>query len=95
MNAALIADVHNAGYELFETRSWHGLKPIHRLGGKSPEGSVDAFRREFKGVLERATREDGRKKRANAQKLSEELAKGWEPDGEPWREIKRIVDVLH
>ncbi|KAL5488450.1 hypothetical protein ACEPAI_6568 [Sanghuangporus weigelae] len=95
VNAALISDVLKVGYELFETRSWHGLRPIHRLGNKCPEGTLDAFKREFKEVLSKATGEDGKLKRANAQKLRDKVARSWEADGEAWSEIKRIDDVLH
>lgn len=93
VNAALISDVHNAGYELFEIRSLHGLKPIHRLGGRKPEGTLDALRVELKDVLAKAMGEDGKVKRANAQKIRDEFAKSWKPDGYSWTEIQRIVDV--
>lgn len=87
--------MHNIGYELFNIRSWHGLKPIHRLGDVSPEGTVDAVRTEFKDVLVKAMGADGVVKRANAKRLKEKIAKTWEKDGEAWMEIKRIADLLH
>ena len=95
VNAALICDALKIGFELFEIRSWHGLKPVHRLGNRSPEGTLEAFRREFEDVLSKATGEDGESKRANLKALREKIARSWEDDGEAWSEIKRIVDVLH
>ena len=59
---SLIPDVHDAAYGLFETRSWYGQNPIHGTGGQFPEGTVDAFRREFKSELEMVPGEDGKKK---------------------------------
>ncbi|KAL5530853.1 hypothetical protein ACEPAF_7111 [Sanghuangporus sanghuang] len=95
VNAVLASYVLGIGYELFEMRSWHGLKPICRLGDRQPEGTKDAFRCEFKHVLEKAAGEDGKVKRANAQRLREKVIETWEPDGEAWGEIKRIIDILH
>ncbi|EJC97778.1 uncharacterized protein FOMMEDRAFT_162597 [Fomitiporia mediterranea MF3/22] len=45
--ALLVATVHNLGYELVEVRSGDGLRPIHHLGGKAPEASIESVRREF------------------------------------------------
>ncbi|KAI5120745.1 hypothetical protein M0805_007819 [Coniferiporia weirii] len=93
-NAANISYVHNVGYELFEIRSGHGLLPIHRLGGRTPEGTVEAARLEFKDVLTKAMSEDGKVKRANAQRFRDALTKSWEPDGVCWQEVKKIADIL-
>ncbi|KAI5120747.1 hypothetical protein M0805_007821 [Coniferiporia weirii] len=93
-NAANISFVQNIGYELFEIRSGDGLRPIHRLGDRTLEGTVEAVKRELKDVLTKAMGEDGKIKRANAQKLRNALARDWEHDGPCWQEVKRIADVL-
>ncbi|KAI5120748.1 hypothetical protein M0805_007822 [Coniferiporia weirii] len=93
-NAANISSVHDMGYELFEVRSGNGLRPIHRLGDRTPQGTVEAVRCELMDILTKAMGEDGRAKRANAQRFRSALAKSWEPDGICWQEIKKISDVL-
>ncbi|EJC97779.1 UDP-Glycosyltransferase/glycogen phosphorylase [Fomitiporia mediterranea MF3/22] len=94
MNAANIATVHNLGYELFEVRSGIGLLPIHRLGGKTPEASIESVKREFSGTLQKMRGQDGAVKRANAQKFRDGFAKLWAPGGENWDGIKKITDIL-
>ncbi|KAL5523192.1 hypothetical protein ACEPAF_1459 [Sanghuangporus sanghuang] len=94
VNAVYIAFVLNAGYELFEVRTDAGLRPIHRLGDRKPEGTVETVRREFTEILEKMKGDDGAVKRANAQKLQSGFAKLWAPDGENWQEIKKITEIL-
>ncbi|KAL5522564.1 hypothetical protein ACEPAG_8581 [Sanghuangporus baumii] len=94
VNAVYIASVLNAGYELFEVRTDAGLRPIHRLGDRKPEGTVEAVRREFTDILEKMKGEDGAVKRANARKLQGGFAKLWAADGDNWKEIKKITDIL-
>lgn len=93
-NAANVSLVHNIGYELFEVRTGPGVRPIHRLGGRTPECSVESVKREFKEILEKAGGEDGKIKRANMKELREKVAKQWAPGGENWQELKRISDIL-
>ena len=94
MNAANIAFIHNAGYELFELRNGQGLRPIRRLGDKAPEGTLEAVRGEMVQVLAKAYGEDGQKKRAKAQWFSKEFACSWEAGGSAWQELARAMDVL-
>lgn len=82
------------GYELFEVRSGHGLRPVHRLGDRVFAGSVDAVKEEMREVLMKAMGEDGSIKRQNVLRFREELRERWNPGGECWREIKRITDML-
>ncbi|EJD00712.1 UDP-Glycosyltransferase/glycogen phosphorylase [Fomitiporia mediterranea MF3/22] len=94
MNAANIAFVHKAGYELFEVRNGQGLRPVHRLGDKAPEGTLDAVRREVTEVLTKAQSEDGQKRRAKAQWFSREFSRSWELGGLAWVELGRLLEVL-
>ena len=95
VNAANLTVVHNVAYELFEVRTGHGLRPIHRLGDRAPEGSLEAVRREAREVLTKARGEDGAVKRANAQKLSKAIINTWKEDGICWQEMRKIFDVLN
>ena len=94
-NAANITFVHGAGYELFEVRSGHGLRPIHRLGDKTPAGTLEAIRQEANDLLTKARGEDGQAKRRKAQWFSEQFAKNWEEGGVAWQELKKFVESLH
>lgn len=94
MNAALVSIIHQAGYELIEARQGLALRPMHRLNGRAPEGTVEALRKEATEVLKKARGEDGQVRRMNAQRLGEQFASYWAPDGAGWKELQRIADVL-
>lgn len=94
LNAANITDVHHVGYELFEVRNGHGLRPIHRLGNKVPEGTIEAVRREATDAFTKARGEDGEKKRSKAQWFSKKFAEGWESGGSSWEELRKVVNIL-
>ena len=95
MNAVLVSIVHDAGYELIETRQDVALRPMHRLGGRTPEGTVEALRKEATEVFTKARGEDGKIRRMNAQELGKQLVDYWAPGGAGWRELQRIIDVLN
>ena len=78
---------------MFEVRTGHGLRPIHRLGNKAPTGTIDAIRREASELFKKAQGEDGAKKRAKAQWFSEKFAQDWAEDGALWEELRKLVDV--
>ncbi|KAI5117421.1 hypothetical protein M0805_004052 [Coniferiporia weirii] len=94
INAANISLTHNAGYELLEVRTGHGLRPLHRLEGRAPEGTIAAVRREAAEVFTKARGEDGAEKRANAQRLAKAFAQYWEEGGQGWEELGKVVSVL-
>ena len=85
----------NAGYELLEARSGLALQPMHRLGGKAPEGTVEALRKEVTDILTKARGEDGHARRANAQRLGKQFSEVWEEGGLGWKELQRFVDLLN
>ncbi|PAV19566.1 UDP-Glycosyltransferase glycogen phosphorylase [Pyrrhoderma noxium] len=94
-NAANISITHNAGYELYEVRNGLGLRPLHRLGDKTPEGTVEAVRREIREVLDKAIGDDGKIKRENARKLSVKFSEMWdEENGSGWKDLTRLVEGL-
>lgn len=94
MNAANVCGTHNAGYELFEVRNGNGLRPVHRLGDKRLEGTVDAVRREFSEIIDKSRGEDGLIKRQNAQRLGKALSETWSKSGSGWSELKRLIASL-
>jgi hypothetical protein len=84
----------NAAYQLFEVRTGpHGLKPIHRTG-KAPEGTVEAVRKEITDVLEKMRGADGAAKRANAEKIREELARTQQEGGRAYQGLMSLVADL-
>ena len=95
MNAANILINHHAAYELLEVRNGGALRPMHRLGGRAPEGTIEAVRREAIEIFTKARGEDGELIRRNAQKLGEQLLCYWSPDGAGQKELQRIIDILH
>ena len=94
MNAASLTSTHDVAYELFELRSGEGLRPIHRLGNRSPEGTVDSAQREFRDVLAKARGDDGARKRANIRALQSQLKEHWAPVSYNWRELERCLKVI-
>ena len=93
-NAANVAFVHGAGYELFEVRNGHGLRQVHRLGDKTPDGTLEAVRQEALDVFCKARGKDGEAKRAKAQWFSEQFAKTWEEGGEGWAELGKLLEQV-
>ncbi|EIN06277.1 UDP-Glycosyltransferase/glycogen phosphorylase [Punctularia strigosozonata HHB-11173 SS5] len=95
VNAVHISTNIKAGYELFETRSGEmGLKAILRTG-KTPEGTIDAVRREAKEVLELARGPDGQTRRANAIKVKEEMAQAWNEDGPAFTDFRKLLGDIN
>ena len=93
-NAANVAFVHNVGYELFEVRTGQGLLPIHRLGDKTPTGTLEAVRQEATDILTKARGPDGEAKRAKAQLFMEQFARSWEEGGDACEDMNRLLDGL-
>ena len=91
VNAINLTFVHNVAYELYELRSGDGLRPIHRLGDYTPEGTQESIRREFIEVLTKARGEDGSIKRQNARRLQDLIKENWAPGGYGWTEIERSL----
>ena len=95
MNALTLVNSLNVACELFELRSGSGLRPIHRLGDRAPEGTTESARREFSEILVSTRGEIGAKKRENAQRIQKQLKSNWTPGGYSWKEIGRCMEILH
>ncbi|KAF8223911.1 UDP-Glycosyltransferase/glycogen phosphorylase [Tricholoma matsutake] len=94
VSAVLTAWVHGVGYELFEVRSGQGLKPVRRLEGKQIKGTIEAVKEEIRVVMESARGDDGKLKRSKAQWFAKQFASAFQPGGEHYEDIKKILDVL-
>jgi hypothetical protein len=80
-NIAHLVDTLDVAFEFIEVRTGkNGLKPIYRTG-KTPKGTLEAFREELKEVLDNLNSEVGLRKRANAQMRQKILASAWGPGG--------------
>ncbi|KAH8114722.1 hypothetical protein DFH11DRAFT_1543966 [Phellopilus nigrolimitatus] len=55
---------------------------------------TDERRRELRDVLKRAMREDEQKKRMNAVRIKNDIAKDWEKGGECWEDIGRLLKLV-
>ena len=71
-NSVHVTETLGIGYELLEVRSGHGLKPIFRTG-YTPQGTIDALKREAREVLGKAFGEDGKEKRERIRRLREDV----------------------
>ena len=94
MNAALISDVHKAGFELFEVRSGHGLQPIHRLNSTSPKGTIEAVKKEIRTVWEKAKGHEGALRREKARWFAAEFKKMFAEGGYLHDELKKVLALL-
>ena len=94
LNAVILSEKLQVGYELVEVRSGLGLKPIYRTG-RAPVATVEAIRSEANEVLSKAFGEDGKRKRRNIMKMREEVLTAWGEDGPSRRDVERLLDVIH
>ena len=84
----------DVAYELYNIRDGeHGLKPLARFGpsAKSLEGTPEAVAAEAREIFVKARSEDGARKRANAQRIGEELKRGWDMDGAFTKEVNKLL----
>lgn len=92
-NAASFSSESDIGYELFEVRTGPGLLPVHRLG-RAPTGTIEAIRAEAVATLDKAFGEDGKRKRANIEKMREKISNVWSPGGSCTRELQGLADTI-
>lgn len=84
-NIAYLTHTADVAFEFLEVRTGDfGLRPI-LASGKTPTGTLDAFREELVHVLDNVTGEVGSRKRVNARRMQVELAMAW-AEGGPARE---------
>ncbi|KAI0706808.1 UDP-Glycosyltransferase/glycogen phosphorylase [Cerioporus squamosus] len=93
MNAIHLAENLGIAYELIEVRHGAGAGKIYRTG-RTPIGTVDAVKAEFRDVLERAFGEDGARKRARLEEVRRTLEGAWAEDGPARREVEEFLDAI-
>jgi hypothetical protein len=93
-NAALISVKHQAAFELLSVRTGLGAQMPYRCrGGPSPDFSVEGVRKEVRELLERLKGEEGGRVRANAERLGEAYAKGWDEGGEAKTNLEQLLKL--
>ena len=92
-NAIHLTETLDAGYELLEVRTGHGLRPIYR-NGKTPSGTLEAVRAEAEDVLRRAFGEEGKAKRDRLLAVKERLDAAWEEGGASRRDAEAFLDAI-
>lgn len=81
-------------FELMEVRTGHGLKPLHRLGGRKPGGSRAAVGREMREVIDATRGEAGQELRRNAEAVKAEMQKSWDEGGAAKKELTLLLDKM-
>ncbi|KAL0570335.1 hypothetical protein V5O48_011632 [Marasmius crinis-equi] len=93
MNAALMAEKHQAGFELFSVRGGKGANRPARFADGQPDPlfTIDAVREEFKNVLKKMKGKEGDVVRRNVEKLSDEIGTLWNEDGESRKQLDAFL----
>ncbi|KAF8591633.1 glycosyltransferase family 1 protein [Ramaria rubella] len=89
-NAAYVTNGLDVGFELMQVRTGLGRRRLFR-DGTTPAGTLEAVRAEFRDVLSNARGKIGARKRANAQKVLEQLEAAWEEGGVSRETMTRFV----
>lgn len=80
-NIAYLTYTCDVAFTLYETRTGEpGLKPILATG-KTPTGTLDAFKEEVKQLLDDMAGEAGARKRRNVKQKQAQIAKSWGKGG--------------
>ncbi|KAI0783052.1 UDP-Glycosyltransferase/glycogen phosphorylase [Abortiporus biennis] len=93
LNAIHLTENFDAGYELIEVRTSHGLKPRCRTG-TAPIGTIEAVRTEATQVLTDAFGAGGARKRANMKTLHRRVIAGWDDNGVSKVDLDKFVRAL-
>ncbi|KAF9486599.1 UDP-Glycosyltransferase/glycogen phosphorylase [Pholiota conissans] len=84
---------HKVAIELVEVRTGeHGLKPIRRLGDRTPVGTREAVGREIREVIDHVRGEKGKEMAVNAARVKKEIAQLWEEDGVGKKELAAFLE---
>ncbi|KAF9486600.1 UDP-Glycosyltransferase/glycogen phosphorylase [Pholiota conissans] len=84
---------HKVAIELVEVRTGeHGLKPIRRLGDRTPVGTREAVGREIREVIDHVRGEKGKEMATNAARVKKEIAQLWEEDGVGKKELAAFLE---
>jgi hypothetical protein len=60
--------------------------------GKTPTGTLEAFREELNTILDALSSPVGERKRANARRHQAELANAWSPDGPARKSLDALIE---
>jgi hypothetical protein len=91
-NALLMSVKHQAAFELLSVRTGLGQQlPYRCRDGPAPDFSADGVKKETRTLLERLKGEDGRRVRANFERLGEAYGKTWREGGEAKANLDRFM----
>ena len=93
LNAIIVSEKLQIGYELIEVRGGNGLKPICR-NGRVPTGTIDAVKAEMREVLDKAFGEDGEQKRARLAQVKKAALSEWEDGGTSKHDMVAFLDTV-
>ena len=94
INTAHLTQNLDVAYELTEVRSGvHAKKPLYRTG-KTPTGTPESIKAELYHILDLAFGEDGKKKRANMEKLRDAVAHAWTEEGKSSQTLSQFLSSL-
>jgi hypothetical protein len=92
-NTELLRGTHDAAFDLVSVRAGsRGAQQPLRLKGQPPvDFSIEGVRREVRDLLQKTKGPEGERVRANALRLSNELARSWREGGEASKEVERLL----
>jgi len=96
-NAALMSQVHKAGFELVNVRTGKdGMRLPYRYKGAPesdrPTFTVDAVRFETRELLAKPKGDEGTAVRKNYERLGENILSGWDKDGKATKNIEAFLE---
>ncbi|KIJ46305.1 glycosyltransferase family 1 protein [Sphaerobolus stellatus SS14] len=92
--ATSLSLVLNVSYQLVETRTGAGLKPLKRgplKRGVKPEGTLEAIEKEARWILADARGPNGKIKRQNAEAIKVKMGKAWKEGGEAITQLRELL----
>jgi hypothetical protein len=91
-NTALLSITHEAAFELLSVRDGVGAQQPLRMVGKAPvDFSVEGVRDETRALFAKINGFDGKRVRANVERLGTELDNAWKDGGEAREELQRFM----
>ncbi|KAK7437863.1 hypothetical protein VKT23_018300 [Stygiomarasmius scandens] len=95
-NAALVSQVHKAGFELINIRTGqHGTRSPYRSRdlpeSEQPTFTVDAVKKEIRELVVKLKGDEGLAVRKNYERLGEAISKSWDKDGEARKTMERFL----
>ncbi|KAB8211530.1 hypothetical protein BDV34DRAFT_219486 [Aspergillus parasiticus] len=92
VNIARLTRVLDVGFELMEVRSGvNGLQPVQFRNHK-PCGTTASLEKELSEVFDAMVGEEGNMRRANAEKVRDDMARSWLEGGSARNEFEKFLD---